>query len=190
MSDELIAAIEALKRKAESQIQELKAQPQMAEIFKIHTAMNTLEDLCGINTTSLSGLFGLEESVSTPPTRSLVAVGEFFGKSPLEAAKLYLKKKGTPASLDEIIENLSIGSCDVRNKGDLRVSLGRSTFEIARLNEDTFGLLDWYPHEKQKRSTGGKKKVSSGGNTQAEQPDDAEEVDPESPMSEKPVVEG
>ncbi len=161
MADELLSAIETLKQRAIAQVNELKAQPQMAELLKIHVALNTLEGLCGIDLTALSTLFGLESAKPIEQIRPLVAVGEFFGKTPLDAAKLYLKKKGKPASLDEIIMNLGLGSCEVKSKADLRVSLGRSTFEIARLNEDNFGLLDWYPDEKAKRSAGGKRRSLS-----------------------------
>jgi hypothetical protein len=161
MSEELLASIETLKSKAQSHISELKALPQMTALLKIHTAMNTIEGLCGIDPTSLSELFGLDE-VKATSVRRLVSVGEFFGKGPLEAAKLFLKKKNSPASLDEIVENLTFGSCEVKNKQELRISLSRSTFEIARLNDDNFGLLDWYPEEKQKRSWSNKKKPASG----------------------------
>jgi len=146
MSDELTGAIAALKSKAQSQVEALRSLPEMAELIKVHSALNTLEGLCGTPKTPLSDLFGLESSEPAEKQSALVKPGEFFGKKPLEAAKIYLKRRSRePATLEEIVENLAIGSCEVKSKEDLRVSLGRSTFEIARLNDNLFGMLEWYP---------------------------------------------
>jgi hypothetical protein len=153
MSDTLLNAVEALKTQANSQIESLKALPEMVELIKLVSALNTLEGLCGIEKTSLASFFGTELGSGGENIRTIVKVGEFFGKAPLDAAKLYLKKKNKPASFDEILENLARGSCDVPKKSDLKVSLARSTFEIARLGDDNFGLLDWYPEEKAKRQS-------------------------------------
>jgi hypothetical protein len=158
MIDQLQEAIEALKRAAREQVDVLRASPEMVQLVKIHSALNTLEGLSGIAKTPLSSLFGLDAEAPVEQTRMLVSPGEFFGKAPLEAAKLYLRKKTKPATLTEIVENLATGSCEVRDREKLRVSLGRSTFEIARLGEDNFGLLDWYPDEKQKRLAAAKRR--------------------------------
>ena len=177
MGDELSGAIEALRIKASSQIEALRALPEMGELIKVHAALNTLEGLCGIEPTPLSALFGLDSAPTAVKKRLLVKVGEYYGKSPLEAAKAYLKAKGEPATLDEIVENLKIGSCEVKNEGDLRVSLGRSTFEIARLNEDTFGMLDWFPDVKKSRLAGGRKKVTVAGEVVAVETPESTTVD-------------
>lgn len=183
MSDELSGAVEALKNKAINHAEALKALPEMAELVKIHSALNTLEDICGIEKTGLSDLFGFGIARTTEKRSSLVKVGEFFGKSPLEAAKLYLKKRGTPATLDEIIENLSRGSCEVKNKGDLSISLARSTFEIAKLGENIFGLLDWFPDVKRSRSPGRRERPSSSGTAQIDSGGDSDTPTTESGTS-------
>lgn len=169
MNDKLLEAIEALKTQADSQMSVLRALPEMSELIKLHAALNTLEDLCGIEKTSLVALFGFESGTSkVDNSRPIVQVGEFFGKAPLDAAKLYLKKKNKPASFDEIVESLGRGSCEVAKKNDLKLSLARSTFEIARLGDDNFGLLEWYPEERAKRQGQGRKKPSGESSTPVE----------------------
>ena len=91
----------------------------------------------------------------------MINPGDFLGWEPLKAAKEYLRRKNKPATLDEIIEGIQGGSAVVANREKLRTSLGRSSFEIAKLSDDTFGLLDWYPQEKQNRA-GGKRKPAQG----------------------------
>ena len=151
MDENLSVAVEALRKKAASQAEILRSSPEMGELIKIHAALNTIEDLCGAERTGLSDLLGVANSSKPIQREPLVRVGEFFGKQPLEAAKIYLRKKGQPANFNEIVDNLAFGSCEVVNKNELRVSLGRSTFEIAKLSEDDFGLLDWYPDVKKTR---------------------------------------
>jgi hypothetical protein len=159
MSEEFSAAITALKGKAMRHVETLKALPEMAELIKVHSALNTLEDLCSMDKTPLSDLFGLESSKPLEKQAALVRPGEFFGKKPLEAAKIYLKRRNRqPASLEEIIDNLAAGSCEVKNKEELRTSLARSTFEIARLNDNLFGMLEWYPDVQNQRLSTMKKR--------------------------------
>ncbi len=169
MPDEFSGAIEALKIKAQNQAEIVNGLPEMAEFVKVLAALNVLEDLCGIEKTTFGVLFGAADSPAPKRAQSYVKVGDFFGKKPLEAAKLFLKAKNGPATLDEIIENLTIASCPVPNKEDLRTSLGRSTFEIARLNENTFDLLERYPDEQKKRLNSGKKRGSSSSSDEASQ---------------------
>ena len=166
MADELLGAIEALKNKALSQVEALKAVPEMTELIKIHSALNTLEGLCGNEKTALAELFGLDRPTSEEKKPSIVKVGEYFGKKPLEAAKLFLKMRGRPATLEEIVENLAIGSCDVKSKEELRVSLGRSTFEVARLNDNTFDLLERYPDVMNQRLAAARKRPANNGGSQ------------------------
>ena len=167
MSEELSGAIAALKRRALEHVAALKSQPDMVELLKLHSALNALEGICIFPPTSVSALFGLDTSAGVQEmSRPFVSPGEFLGMPPLTAAKLYLKKRDKkPASFAEILEGLEAGSCEVSNKEKLRVYLGRSTFEIAKLNDDSFGLLEWYPNEKEKRAWGGKKRASNNQQT-------------------------
>jgi len=77
-------------------------------------------------------------------------------RSPSTAARAYLasrtKEKGA-ATLDEIFDALKCGGFgfssekDSVAKGGLKIALGKDG-EIRRLDNDTFGLWDWYPSAK------------------------------------------
>ena len=148
MSDAIRQAINEVRRDAEVQVEQVKSHPAMAELIRLHKGLNTLEDLCGDPQTPLTTLLGLSDSQAATGA-SLVSVGEFYGLEPLEAAKRYLRKRNQkPATFDEIVVAIESGSCEVPNRATLKLSLARSTFEIAKLSEDSFGLLEWYPHVK------------------------------------------
>ena len=74
-----------------------------------------------------------------------VALGEFCKIKPLEAAKRYLKKKGKAATLDEIISGIRAGGCVV-NPSNLRKTLSRAVWQVAKVGPDAFGLVEFYPH--------------------------------------------
>jgi hypothetical protein len=43
------------------------------------------------------------------------------------------------------------GGADAGNEEKLRMSLARSTWDMAKIGEDLFGLLEFYPHIKRGR---------------------------------------
>jgi hypothetical protein len=179
MSDAIRQAINEVRHDAEVQAEELKSHPAMAEMIRLHKGLNTLEDLCGDPLTPLSSLLGLGDSQIVSSPASLVSVGEFYGLEPLDAAKRYLRKRNKPATFDEIVAAIETGSCEVSNKATLKVSLGRSTFEIAKLSEDSFGLLEWYPHVKRssaRKQQRGAAAASNGSEPATAQPEPAEPV--------------
>jgi hypothetical protein len=92
-------------------------------------------------------LFGIE---SAGGRDIRVREGEFYGLEPLDAAKRFLKKKGEAASLDAIIAGIASGGVTA-NKDDLRMSLSRSTWDVAKVGEDLYGLLEFYPHVRRGR---------------------------------------
>ena len=145
MSDAIRQAINQVRSDAEAQVEQLKSHPAMAELIRLHKGLNTLEDLAGDPITPLSALFGLGDSQNAPAAAPLVSVGEFYGLEPLEAAKRYLRKRGKPTTFDQIVDGIEAGSCEVPNRATLKVSLARSTFEIAKLSDDTFGMLSGIP---------------------------------------------
>ena len=141
MSDAVLAAIEELREQLAISIDAIKEDPKMAEILKLHSALNTMEKLRSLPETSLASAFALE------PT-TMVQAGEFYGLSALKAAKAFLKKKGKAAHFDEIVSAIREGGALIPSKDKLRVSLGRSTFEIAKVGPEHYGLLEFYPHLK------------------------------------------
>ena len=73
--------------------------------------------------------------------------GEFYGMNALRAAKKFLKMRGKPgASLDEIVTGIKAGGAKVDNIDRLRVSLGRSTLDVAKVGLDHYSLLEFFPH--------------------------------------------
>jgi hypothetical protein len=139
MSNALDAAIEELKAQLAESIEAIKEDPKMAEVLKLHAALNTMEELTGAIPTSLASAFALEPTAAVQP-------GEFYGVDALKAAKQYLKKRGKPASIDEIVSAIKAGGAVVPSIDKLRVSLSRSTLDVAKVGIDHYGLLEFYPH--------------------------------------------
>lgn len=152
MSNTLMASIAELRAKLENDISEIKNDPKMIEMIKTYKTLNILEDFVGEPRTSLSSIFNLDQEKETSTTRR----DEFYGLIPLEAAKRFLRKKGRACQFTEIVDAIRSGGCEVSSKDDLRVSLGRSTLEIAKVGDDLYGLVEFYPHIKR-----GRKKASS-----------------------------
>jgi len=170
MSNHLDVAIDATRQELEVLVSELKADPRLASIRKLHTAMNQLEDLANHPRTSIASLldFGISDS-DTPSSeeRSLsVQPHDFFGLEPLEAAKRYLKMVGPirkSALFTEILSAIRAGGGDPGPEDKLRLSLSRSTYEVAKIGDDRYGLLEFFPHVK--RGTPGRKKKGESDNS-------------------------
>jgi hypothetical protein len=140
MSQALNAAVEELREQLAASIETLKEDPKMSEVLKLHAALNTMEGLIGVSPTSLSAAFALEPTMMIPP-------GEFYGMNALRAAKRFLKMRGKAgASLTEIIEAVKAGGAKIDSVDKLRVSLGRSTSDVAKVGPDHYALLEFYPH--------------------------------------------
>ena|ERR1043166_6726916 len=184
MSDALTFAIEELREQLAESVAAIKQDPKMEKVLKYHAALNTMEELVGLSPTPLATAFGLESSVAT------VQPGEFYGVGPLKAAKRYLKKRGKPASIEEIVSAIRVGGAIVPSIEKLQTSLSRSTFDVAKVGPDHYGLLEFYPHV-----TRGKKKSSELGALPIEEEDDEESNEGEGPLPlspediENPVVE-
>jgi hypothetical protein len=140
MSQALNAAVEELREQLANSIEILKEDPKMSEVLKLHAALNTMEGLIGMVPTSLSAAFALEPTMLIPP-------GEFYGMNALRAAKKFLKMRGKPgASFDEILAGIKAGGAKVDSTEKLRVSLGRSTLDVAKVGLDHYSLLEFFPH--------------------------------------------
>jgi hypothetical protein len=141
MSSAMNAAIAELKDELTDKIEEIKGDPKMAEILRLHAALNTMEGLIGAAPTSLAAAFALESATM------IVQPGEFYGMNALRAAKKFLKMKGKPgASFDEIVTGIKAGGAKLENLEKLRVSLGRSTLDVAKVGLDHYSLLEFFPH--------------------------------------------
>ncbi len=149
MDDSIRLAAEKLRQELDQKVEKLKADPIMAEVLRLHTALNTLEDLLQEPHTSLAVIFGMDKSSEVQ-----IRADEFYGLQPLEAAKKYLRKAGEARPFQEIVEAIVKGACRVSDEDTLRRSLIRSTADVAKVSEDLFGLVEFYEHVKRgKRRT-------------------------------------
>jgi hypothetical protein len=156
MAGSLNETIEKLKSEIEEHVVALKSEPAWAEVEKLYRALGTIEELADTPHTSLVELFGIEDGVAGKSVR--VKDGEFYGLEPLDAAKRFLKRKGEAAKLDVIMEALITGGVQA-DKDTLRMSLSRSTWDVAKVGDDLYGLLEFYPHVK--RGGRGKKAAAA-----------------------------
>ena len=165
MNEALNNAIEELKKQVNSLTAQIIADGRMAELQKLLTALNTLEGLCGQSKTTLGEIFSFGPVASVKPGIH-VEPDEFVGLEPLEAAKRYLKKPKKAALIQDIVAAIRAGGGDPGNEEKLKVSLARSTWDVIKIGDDRFGLLEFYPHIKR-----GKKKKN--GVAKDEAPDSA-----------------
>jgi hypothetical protein len=151
MAGSLNDTIEKLKAEIGEHVSYIKREPAWEQIDKLYRALGTIEELAETPRTSLVELFGIEDGTGKS-TR--VKQGEYYGLEPLEAAKRFLKKRGEATSLDTIMEALATGGVQAERDA-VRISLSRSTWDVAKVGTDIYGLVDFYPHLK--RGARGKK---------------------------------
>lgn len=177
MSDAILTAVDELKRKISEKVEALKADPTMAEVFRLQQGLNALEEIVGHPKSTLPQLFGLDAPAGESAQASAVAIrpDEYYGLDPLEAAKRYLKRRGQARSFREILESIRRGGCKVENENELKVRMARSTYEVAVLPDEHYGLVEFYPHLK--RGKGSKKRAAGGAGAGAPEVEGGEEHD-------------
>jgi hypothetical protein len=174
MSDTLRDAAKAVRQQLDEKVAAIKSDPAMAEVLKLQAGLNALESLAGDPSTTLAQLFGMDRVDA--PAAPLIRADEFYGLAPLEAAKRYLKKRGEARQFDDILASIRAGGCRVESEEDLRLSLARSTYEVAKISENLYGLVEFYSHIKRER---GKKKkgLSEGQDAEIEREETAEQIE-------------
>lgn len=96
---------------------------------------------------------------------------QFYGKTPITAAREYLDIRGQAVKQEEILESLIVGGFDFGAQGwtepmrlkNLSISLGKNTGIFHRLPNGMIGLLKWYPNAKAKKSSGKTNQDSENG---------------------------
>ena len=169
MSDALISAANEVRAKVSKLVREILEDPRMSDLRKLLAGLNTLEDLCGQPKTAMAALFNFgsdaEIDVSIEPH-------EFYGKKPLDAAKRYLKKLGDvgrkSARFQDIVAAIRKGGCDLENEEKLKVSLARSTWDVGKIGDENFGLLEFFPDVKRGKK-GGRPRTTSEAREMAEE---------------------
>ena len=138
---------------------------RMAEAARVLAVVNALEDQLGLPKTTLGG-GGITWSQSLSEDLRVTDAGagaaaspqnirpdEYLGDAPLDAAKKYLRRIRRAAPLAEIAEAISKGGAAVKGadwKADLDNSLLRSTREVVKVNDETYGLVAFYSEEQLK----------------------------------------
>lgn len=169
---QLEQALTGMRQNLESGIMELRDDPKMALIIESHRKLNDLENMLDRPKTSLAELFGLEVSDKNEAKFAPARIDEYYSLQPLEAAKRYLKKKGSAATLDEIVAAIKAGGCKVNSAANLRKTLTRSTWQVAKVGKDAFGLVEFYGGRK--RAAKKDKGAEADAEADAENEDDSE----------------
>lgn len=148
LREQLQTIASGIRESLETHVAALKSDSKMVEIIETQKNLNKLEEMLGLPKTGLAQIFGLEEAsekLESGAPSSAVELGEYYKIKPLEAAKRYLKKKGKAATLDEIVAGIRAGGCTV-NPANLRKTLSRAVWQVAKVGPDAFGLVEFYPH--------------------------------------------
>jgi len=185
MSDAILAAAEELRRKIDEKVGVIKADPNMAEVLRLQQGLNALEEIVGQPKSTLAQLFGLDAPTAEASTSVYsIRPDEYYGLDPLDAAKRYLKRRGQARPFKEIVEAIRRGGCKADNEQDLKMRMARSTYEVAVLPDEHYGLVEFYPHLKRgkgskKRAVGATPDAAAAGHDDTEQPDHEEEHEEE-----------
>lgn len=150
MNDTILKAVSELRQQLDEKVEEIKRDGRMSEVLKLYKSIVTLEELAEVPVTSLADVFGFTES------NVAIRCDEFFGLKPVEAAKRFIKKRGRACTVEEIANGIRSGGCQDFRDDELGLSLSRSTMEIAKVGDNLYGLVEFYPtikRERKKRST-------------------------------------
>lgn len=144
-----------------------------------------LESLAKRLNYDLTGLDDSEEGAG--PKQLSLKSDQFFGMTQTGAVAEFLRLKGKPATMEEILASLKAGGLEITGKDpkmNLYTQLLRATKRFVKLPSGEFGLLEWYPGVYQKRNNR-KPKMKGGltasGTTQTDEDedDDEGEVEPD-----------
>jgi hypothetical protein len=172
MDSNLLPLVDELERQVRAKAEDVLADPKMAELRKLHSALNALQDSCGVPKTPFIDILGLQDSIAIRPA-------EFYKLDPLDAAKRYLKRRGVDgAEFDEIIAALRSGGLELSSHEEVvvRRGLSRSTLDVAKIGENRYVLLEFLPHVKR---GGGKRRARNMAEGQKIEAELAAEREPE-----------
>lgn len=145
MPADVKGVIEELLEQHERQLQELRSLRTtilgLAARYKVDVELPNLDEDSPKTTTS--------ESRKIRP-------GALFGLSQTDAVAKYFELVKEPKTMEEILEGLEAGGCVVGGKdprATIYTQIIRATHRFVKLPSGHFGLLEWFPNEKAKRST-------------------------------------
>jgi hypothetical protein len=134
-----------------------KLETKEGEVLDLKKAINVLLSTIGEGPEFAE--FAREEKRSTQ-----IRPDQFFRKTITAAAYDYLKAKGGAAPVDELIDVLKRGGCDLGQSPlrNVKISLSKNSRVFAEIGNDTFGLWEFY---------GGVPKVKKGDTSELSGPD-------------------
>ena len=181
-----------LREELHAVVSELQANTDIAKMLKLLQALNTIEDLAGVEKTLLSNIFFVGNGNGSPetgPHKITVKFDEFVGLKPLSAAQRYLQKCTDARPFDEIVAAVNSGSGKTLSTDEekkLRRSLTRSTLKIVKIG-DRFGDLRNYEDIREKRKKKHKKVGATFQVSGIPEPD-KDDVDDEALITEQPKI--
>ena len=137
-------------------ISELTAELEikMSEIASLKETINMLSKRIGLNPpypdTAPEKIVGLRKPIKPD---------QFYGVSPITAARMYLETRGEACPAGEVLQALSDGGFDFNAKGwkekirlkNLSISMGKNTAIFERLPNGYYGLSKWYPNSPKRK---------------------------------------
>jgi hypothetical protein len=148
---------------------------KMAEVKRLLTTINSLEEYAGLPKTvfqdagvavSVHDSASISEAVDVIPRGvSRIRPDEFLGEDPLKAAKKYIGRVGHAVGFDEIADAVSRGGAATKGadwRERLKTGLIRSTHDIVKVQDDTFGLTGFYTDELLKNLREARRPQSTG----------------------------
>jgi hypothetical protein len=156
MSNDMTAKelLESMAQEYRRKVVELRAERKLLE---------TLATRIGIELESLE-LEGVDDTGAQKPLT--MKSDQFFGMSQTGATAAYLKMKGKPATMEDILAALKAGGIEINGK-DPRMTLYtqilRATKSFVKLPSGEIALLEWYPnvHFNRTRRKGGRKPANA-----------------------------
>ncbi|MGA9056989.1 MAG: hypothetical protein WB763_10810 [Terriglobia bacterium] len=145
-----------------------KLEKQERDVSQTKSAINVL-----LATLGEVPLFEQTENKTSAQGNVTIRADQYFKKGITAAAKEYLKAKGSAAKVEEIIDALTKGGCELGANAlkNVKISLSKNSRIFAQINEDTFGLWEMYggrPREKKAEPEGAGEQPELGS------PEDAE----------------
>lgn len=167
MSNELQGAINVLIARVDQKTQEVNEIKRMVNSLCREANLPPTYSDADLAVKGFSGLPSL-------------ASDQFYGKSPVSAAREYLELRRTAVPLEEVLEALGRGGFDFDLQGwtdegarlrNLGVSMGKNSAIFHRLPNNTWGLTKNYPEIKKKKAAAtAKENGKSEGETTDGQP--------------------
>lgn len=172
MDQELKGAIDVLVQRVEAKTKEITQSKRM------------INQLCA--EAGMEPIYG-DIDVNTGSAAATIRADQFYGKTPIVAAREYLETRDRAVAVEEILDALVRGGFDFDSQGwteelrhrNLSISLGKNTAIFHKLPNGTVGLLKWYPEASKKKRRRKDASGSNGNDTDSVAPDSSKGDDGE-----------